>query len=94
MYTYIIYLIYFYYYQCSIAGSNVLSVMSMFNIHFVKELYNLYIANFTRFFYHSVSLLYIIIIITVTIILISIRKFTCMYTPVNGTAVPDLMVSK
>ena len=94
MYTYIIYLIYFYYYQCSIAGSNVLSVMSMFNIHFFKELYNFYIANFTRFFYPSVSLLYIIIIITVTIILISIRKFTCMYTPVNGTAVPDLMVSK
>ena len=50
MYTYIIYLIYFYYYQCSIAGSNVLSVMSMFNIHCFKELYNLYIANFTRFF--------------------------------------------
>ena len=23
--------------------------MSMFNIHFFKELYNLYIANFTRF---------------------------------------------
>jgi hypothetical protein len=37
MYTYIIYLIYFYYYQCSIAGSNVLSVMSMFNIHFLKN---------------------------------------------------------
>ena len=50
MYTYIIYLIYFYYYQCGIAGSNVLSVMSMFNIHFFKELYNLYVANFTRFF--------------------------------------------
>ena len=45
-------------------------------------------------FYHSVSLLYIIIIITVIIILINIRKFTCMYTPVNGTAVPDLMMSK
>ena len=50
MYTYIIYLIYFYYYQCSIAGSNVLSVMSIFNIHFFKELYNVYIANFPRFF--------------------------------------------
>ena len=50
MYTYIIYLIYCYYYQCGIAGSNVLSVMSMFNIHFFKELYNLYVANFTRFF--------------------------------------------
>ena len=37
MYTYIIYLIYFYYNQGSIAGSNVLSVMSMFNIHFLKN---------------------------------------------------------
>ena len=94
MYTYIIYLIYFYYYQCSIAGSNVLSVMSMFNIHFFKELYNFVHSQFYTVFYHSVSLLYIIIIITVTIILISIRKFTCMYTPGNGTAVPDLMVSE
>ena len=67
--------------------------MSMFNIHFLKN-YIIYTQPILHGFYHSVSLFYIIIIITVTIILISIRKFTCMYTPVNGTTVPDLMVSK